>query len=303
MVLRKAAPKPAAEKKIHWYQKLKDKYRLVILNEDTFEEKLSFRLSRLNVFVVTGMMAIILVFLTSYLIAFTPLREFIPGYKDTSIQKDLYELQIKADSIEDAVRSKDLFIRNMKRVLSGEEFESAMSSSPKPDSAGRAKYANIGNTKSKEDSILRADFESQNQYNIKVGDKEATRKNLTLNKLRFFTPLKGVVTNKFNPSQQHFGVDVASAKNEAVKAAYDGTVIFSEWTAETGYVIALQHSGNVITVYKHNSVLLRKQGSFVRAGETVSIVGTSGEYSTGPHLHFEIWINGKAVNPEDYLAF
>ena len=303
MAFRKAGSDPAAEKRVHWYHKLRDKYRLIILNEDTFEEKLSFRLSRLNVFIVTGMLAIILVFLTTYLIAFTPLREYIPGYRDTSIQKDLYELQLKADSIEAAVRSKDLYISNMKKVLSGEDIEATASASPKPDSSVRAKYAGISTKKSKEDSLLRADYEAQTQFSLKVGEKAASGKDVTLDQLRFFTPLKGVVTNRFNPSQQHFGIDIASAKNEAVKAAYDGTVIFAEWTAETGYVMAIQHTGNVISVYKHNSVLLRKQGSFVRAGETITIVGTSGEYSTGPHLHFELWINGKAVNPEQYLVF
>jgi len=303
MAFRKAGSDPASEKRVRWYHKLRDKYRLIILNEDTFEEKLSFRLSRLNVFIVTGMLAIILVFLTTYLIAFTPLREYIPGYKDTSIQKDLYELQLKADSIEAAVRSKDLYISNMKKVLSGEDIEITTSASPKPDSSVRAKYSGISNRKSKEDSLLRADYEAQNQFNLKVGEKAAAGKDVTLDQLRFFTPLKGVVTNRFNPSQQHFGIDIASAKNEAIKAAYDGTVIFAEWTAETGYVMAIQHTGNVISVYKHNSVLLRKQGSFVRAGETITIVGTSGEYSTGPHLHFELWIRGKAVDPEQYLAF
>lgn len=303
MASRKAKADPAEEQKVRWYHKLRDKYRLIILDEDTFEEKLSFRLSRLNVFIVTGMLAIILVFLTSYIIAFTPLREYIPGYKDTNIQGELYELQLKADSIEEAVRSKDLFIENMKRVLSGEDPDEVVITSKAPDSAERAKYANISINRSKDDSLLRADYEAQNRYNIKVGDKTASPKALTLSKLNFFTPIKGMITNHFNPSQQHFGVDVASARNEAIKAAYDGTVIFSEWTAATGHVIAIQHTGNVITVYKHNSVLLRKQGAFVRAGETIAIVGESGEYTTGPHLHFELWIGGKAMNPEDYILF
>lgn len=303
MASRKANADPAEETRIRWYHKLRDKYRLIILDEDTFEEKLSFRLSRLNVFIVTGMLAIILVFLTSYIIAFTPLREYIPGYNDTNIQGELYELQLRADSIEEAVKSKDLFIANMKRVLSGEDPDEVANPSTAPDSAARAKYANISISRSREDSMLRNEYEAQNRYNIKVGDKTSSPKALTLSRLSFFTPIKGMITNRFNPSQQHFGVDVASAKNEAVKAAYDGTVIFSEWTAETGYVIAIQHTGNVVTAYKHNSVLLRKQGSYVRAGETIAIVGESGEYSTGPHLHFELWINGKAMNPEDYIKF
>jgi murein DD-endopeptidase MepM/ murein hydrolase activator NlpD len=303
MAFRKAGSAPASEKRVRWYHKLRDKYRLIILDEESFEEKLSFRLSRLNVFIVVGMMAIILVFLTSYLIAFTPLREFIPGYKDTSIQKELYELQLKADSIEQAVKSKDLFIRNMKRVLSGEELSEVDQPLLEADSAKRSVYAKINNTRSREDSMLRTEYEAQNLYNIKSGDKESTDKSLTLNRLSFFTPLKGLITNRFNPLQQHFGIDIASARNESVKATYNGTVIFSEWTAETGHVIAVQHTGNIITVYKHNSVLLRRQGAFVRAGESIAIVGESGEYSTGPHLHFELWINGKAVNPEDYMVF
>ncbi len=121
--------------------------------------------------------------------------------------------------------------------------------------------------------------------------------------MNFFTPIKGIVTNHFDASKQHFGVDLAAPRNEAVKAAYDGVVFFSEWTAETGNVLAIQHPANVITVYKHNSVLLRKQGAFVRAGETISIIGNSGELSTGPHLHFEIWINGTAVDPEKFMSF
>lgn len=292
-----------SEKKVRWHQKLRDKYRLIILNEDTFEEKLSFRMSRLNVFVVTGMLAIILVFLTSYLIAFTPLREYIPGYKDTNIQEELYELQLRADSIEKAVRAKDLYINNMRKVLLGENPEEPRVTETRADSAAQVRYAGISNKKTREDSMLRAEYEGQNLYNIKVGDKGVTRRDVPLSKLNFFTPLKGMVTNKFDASRQHFGVDVAAASNEAVKAAYDGTVIFSEWTAETGHVIAIQHVGNVVSVYKHNSVLLRKQGAFVRAGESIAIVGESGEYSTGPHLHFELWINGSPVNPENYMIF
>jgi murein DD-endopeptidase MepM/ murein hydrolase activator NlpD len=302
MSSRKVKADPTEEPKVRWYQKLRDKYRLVILDEDTFEEKLSFRLSRLNVFVITGMLAIILVFLTSYLIAFTPLREYIPGYKDTNIQKELYELQLKADSIEAAVKDKDLFILNMKRVISGEEPENSSASPVKSDSASRTKYAGIRNTRGREDSLLRAEVENQSRYNLRPGQK-ATPHSPSLSKLSFFTPLKGVITNRFNPSRQHFGLDVVSARNEAIKAAYDGTVIFSEWTAETGYVIAVQHIDNVVTVYKHNSVLLRKQGAYVKAGESIAIVGESGELSTGPHLHFELWINGRAVDPEQYISF
>lgn len=303
MASRKPRINAEPEKMVRWYQKLRDKYRLILLNEDTFEEKLSFSLSRLNVFVVTGMLAIILVFLTIYLIAFTPLKEFIPGYSDTNIQKELYELQIKADSLENAVRARSLYINNMQMVLRGDNPEEPMLSEAKTDSMKKADYSGIGNKKIREDTLLRAEYEAQNRYNIKVQGKDDPGRVLSLSKLNFFTPLKGLVMNKFNASQQHFGVDVAAARNEAVKATYDGTVIFSEWTAGTGHVIAVQHAGNVISIYKHNSVLLRRQGDFVRAGESIAIVGESGEFTTGPHLHFELWINGAPVNPENYMIF
>jgi len=304
MAKKKAEADSSTEvKKVKWYYRLRDKYRLIILNEDTFEEKLSFRLSRLNVFVITGMLAIVLIFFTTYIIAFTTLREYIPGYMAGNVQRDLYELQFRADSIEEALHSKDLFIQNLKHVIAGEDLPTSTQSVSMPDSATGKKYVAITNARSSADSVLRSEFDKQNQFNLRVSDKQAAAKNITLTHLRFFTPLRGIVTNNFNPTQQHFGIDIASEKNEAVKAAYDGTVIFSEWTAETGYVIAIQHPGNIITIYKHNSVLLRKQGAFVRAGESIAIVGESGEFTSGPHVHFELWINGKAVNPADYIVF
>lgn len=298
---RRKAEGEIPDKKVHWYQKLRDKYRLVILNEDTFEEKLSFRLSRLNVFVVLGMLAIILIFLTSYLIAFTPLKEYIPGYNDTDVQEELYELQLRADSLEDAFKSKDLFISNMRKVMMGEtDYEVANPAAA--DSSGYKKYTNIQIKKSREDSLLRAEFEKSNQFSLKPGSGDK-KNSAAIGIPSFFPPVKGMITNHFNSSAKHFGVDIAAPKNEAVKAAYDGTVIFSEWSSETGNVVAVQHINNVVTVYKHNSVILRKQGSRVKAGESIAIIGESGEYSTGPHLHFELWINGNPVDPENFVIF
>lgn len=289
------------EKRVHWYQKLRDKYRLVILNEDTFEEKLSFRLSRLNVFVVLGMMAIILIFLTTYLIAFTPLKEYIPGYNDTNVQEDLYELQLRADSLEQAFHSKDLYINNMKKVLMGEvDYPDAKAAGK--DTADYKNYTDIKLKKSREDSLLRAEFEKNNQFSLSAGGSEK-KNSAVIGIPSFFPPVKGIITNGFNAGAKHYGVDIAAPKNEAVKAAYDGTVIFSEWSSTTGNVIAIQHINNVITVYKHNSVVLRKQGARVKAGESIAIIGETGEYATGPHLHFELWINSSPVNPENYVIF
>ncbi len=288
------------EKKLHWYQKIRDKYRLIILNEDTFEEKLSFRLSRLNVFVVLGMLSIILIFLTSYLIAFTPLREYIPGYSSTNVQKELYELQLKADSLERAFRAKDLYITNMQQIIRGDIPEA--SAGAIPDSTSSGKYENITIKRSKEDSILRSEFEKNTRYSL-TADAPGSKRLSSVGIPGFFAPVKGIVTNRFDASSKHFGVDIAAARNEAIKAAYDGTVVFAEWSSATGHVVTIQHINNVVTVYKHNSVILKKQGSFVKAGESIAVIGESGEQTTGPHLHFELWINGNPVDPEKYIIF
>lgn len=291
------------ENKVKWYRKLRDKYRLVILNDDTFEEKLSFRLSRLNVFVVTGMLAIIFIFLTTYLIAFTPLKEYIPGYSDTGVQEEIYELTLHADSLEQAMGAKDVYIENMRKIVTG-DIDYPDGKSGGSDTVNHQKYNNITIKKSKEDSLLRAEYDQSNKYSLNPATDD-NRKNYstTVGIPVFFTPVKGIITNHFNASGNHFGVDIAAAKNEAIKAVYDGTVIFSEWSSSTGHVIAIQHMNNVISIYKHNSVILKKQGSFVKAGESIAIIGESGEFSTGPHLHFELWMNGNPVNPENFVIF
>ncbi len=303
MVTSARPPDAGNESRAPWYHRLRDKYRLIILNENSFEEKVSIRLSRLNVFIITGMLAIILIFLTTYLIAFTPLRELIPGYSDANVQRDLYELQLKADSIEIAVMQKDKFIENFSRILNGEVLDSVYKPLPDIDSSVRDDYNRIKLTRSKEDSMLRIDYEKENLYKLQPADQADHPRKVSLSTISFFTPIKGMITNHFNASTNHYGIDIASAPNEAVKAAYDGVVFFAEWTSGTGNVIAIQHPGNIVTVYKHNAVLLRKQGAFVKAGESIAIVGNTGALTTGPHLHFELWINSTPVDPEQYMTF
>jgi murein DD-endopeptidase MepM/ murein hydrolase activator NlpD len=278
------------------FQRLKYKYRLVILNDDTFEEKVSLRLSQLNVFVVLGISSLLLILLVILLIAFTPLKEFIPGYANVNIRKQGVENFLKSDSIEVALAENNLYINNIKHIIQGElaelDDESVVDSS--------ANYEGIKNEPIEEDSVLRNMIETEEKYNLfnKAGSTPGN-----ISSFIFLQPLKGTVTNRFNFKEQHFGIDVVAPKNEAIKATLDGTVIFAEWTVETGYVIQLQHADNIVSIYKHNSVLHKKAGDYVRAGEVIAIVGNSGELSTGPHLHFELWYNGIAINPEDYMMF
>jgi murein DD-endopeptidase MepM/ murein hydrolase activator NlpD len=288
-------------KKKSWMNRLRNKYRLVIMNDESLEERLTFRLSRLNVFVVLGTLTIILIILTSILIAFTPLREYIPGYTNVGLQKKLYELQIKTDSIEKGLEKRDLFIQNMKDVMNGKDLSTDVPLSKDT----LHKYNNIKLKKSAEDSLLRAEVENQGKYNLyRFENSENVRqKNISIGKVLLFVPLKGVITNEFNPSQNHYGVDIVSKQNEAIKCVLDGTVIISNWTLETGYTIAIQHQQNIVSVYKHNSALLKKEGEFVKAGDPIAIIGQTGELTTGPHLHFELWSDGNPVNPKDYINF
>jgi murein DD-endopeptidase MepM/ murein hydrolase activator NlpD len=281
-------------------RRIRDKYRLVLLNEETLEERISFKLSRLNVFVAIGLMSIILVFITTYIIAFTPLKEYIPGYTDVTLQRRIYELQLRSDSVAFAMRTQEKYLEGLKKVLGGDiPNEREMVT---PDTAKTRSYGNIKDKHSPEDSLLRTEYDNANKYTLLKSGKSAG-KGSALRNLTFFSPVKGIITSEFDPLRKHFGIDVVAARDEVIKSVQDGTVIFSGWTVETGYVIAIQHPGNVISIYKHNSVLLKKEGNIVHAGETVAIIGETGELSTGPHLHLELWINGIPVNPKDFIVF
>lgn len=281
-----------------FYKKLHNKYRLVIMQDETFEEKLSFRLSRLNVFVAVGTLVILLIVGTTFLIAFTSLKEYIPGYADVNIKKQVVDLQIRTDSLEHNLNQKEKYINNIKEILMGKDGTDTIMPEPKKLDIN---YDTITINKSREDSLLREEIEKKSQYNLFFTNNEA-RKGL-LKAVVFFPPVKGIVTNKFNIKGKHLGVDVVAPKNELIKSIADGTVILSSWTLETGYILAIQHSNNTISVYKHNSALLKQQGEIVKAGEPIAIIGETGEFTSGTHLHFELWYNGNPINPEDYLIF
>ncbi|MEI6576462.1 MAG: M23 family metallopeptidase [Bacteroidota bacterium] len=286
---------------MRWLSRLKFKYRLVLLNDETFEERLSFRLSRLNVFISVGSASVLLFFIFTYIIAFTPLREYIPGYASVSAKRDVYQLKRQADSLEEAMKDKDLYILNIKNIIEGKEMIDKIPEKP----ANNTVYKDIQMKSSKEDSLLRADVEHKDRSSISGSESmdQPSGPKQGLSSFLFFTPVKGMVTNGFVPASHHYGIDIVAKPNEAVKATLDGTVIFSDWTLETGYTIGIQHQQNLISVYKHNATLLKKPGAIVKAGEPVAIVGNSGELSSGPHLHFELWYNGSPVNPKDYMAF
>ncbi|MCK4568997.1 MAG: M23 family metallopeptidase [Bacteroidales bacterium] len=283
-----------------WYSKLRDKYRLVIMNNETYEERLSFRLSRLNVFLLIISMSIILITLTIFIIAFTPIREYIPGYLDVNIPGKLYRLEQRADSLERSLHAKDIYLQNIRNIIEGREIVDSI----EPVRDANIDYDSITIESSPEDSMLRAEYDARTKYNLFIYESEDLYDGaLHLSDIVFFTPVEGIIINKFNLAEKHYGIDIATSKESIIKSVLDGTVIFSDWTTETGYTIAIQHSGNFISIYKHNSMLFESTGSFVKAGEPIAVSGDSGDLSSGPHLHFELWHNGTPADPEEYITF
>lgn len=298
------ANQKTSNEELKWYQKLRVKYKLTIRRQDTYEERVAFQISRLFVFIFTGAISILLIVLTSLLIAYTPLKEYIPGQTDIQTKEKLYVLMRKTDSIERELYQKEIFLENVRRILKGEEHPQAEQEMQQDESTD---YKSIELSRSKEDSLLRQRIEEEGSYVISrsrnIGYSNASRQAERLVLTNFFKPLNGFVTNAFNADIGHFGVDIVPDEEKTVKATLSGTVIFSEWTVETGNVIAIQHDNNLISVYKHNEVLLKNQGEQVLVGDPIAISGESGELSTGPHLHFELWYNTTPVDPEKYIIF
>ncbi len=289
------------KKKKSWFQKLTDKYRLVLLNDETFEEVTSFQLTRMNVYVLVSTILVILVLVTVSAIVYTPLREYIPGYADVGMRRDVMELKLRSDSLEKVLHANDLFLQNIKRVISGEleaanVNDAAVANLP-------PNYDSINLDKVSPSEIeLRKDLEEEQRFTVS-GSVSKQKGTSLVRGFHFFTPVKGYVTEPFNSGERHYGVDIVAPENEPIKATLDGIVVFANWTAETGYVMAIQHNDNLISLYKHNSVLLKEEGNYVKAGDVIAIIGNTGEFTSGPHLHFELWYKGLPLNPEDYLVF
>lgn len=288
----------AGRKKL--FHKIRHKYRLVILREDSLEEKASFKLSRMNVLMMVSGLTILLSSFVFLLIAYTPLKIYVPGYADYDLRKDFINLSLQTDSLQKQIDLRDKYLENFKKVLIGDVGEYSKSPGSDRDTIALSKNTDLFKI-SKEDSALRNEFENTDQYNLLY--QEENKSDDPLRNIAFFPPVAGVITEKFDRNKGHFAIDFATSPNVGVKATLDGTVIEASWNINTGYVIILQHKDNLISIYKHNSALLQKVGKFVRAGEVIAIVGDTGELSNGPHLHFELWLDGQPLNPEEYIAF
>ncbi|RFN59174.1 M23 family metallopeptidase [Marixanthomonas ophiurae] len=286
------AKKEKRTKKIK--KKLLHKYRLVVLNEDTFEERFSFKLNRLNVFVFSVISALLLITGTTILIAFTPLREYIPGYSSTKLKQRATRLTYKTDSIQRELDINNQYLASIRKVLTG-DVKTVHFNKDSILNAASVDASEVDLSASKEDLLLREKVSQEDKYNPLLSDSGI---NYVL-----FAPVKGTISQAYNPAEKHYAVDVVTVKNAPVKAIADGTVIFAEWTAETGYVMIIKHRNDLLSAYKHNASLTKEQGELVKAGEVISTVGSTGELTTGPHLHFELWRDGYPINPTNFIDF
>ena len=284
-------------------KKLNRRYDFLMRHDESKKEILGFKLNLLNLVLVIIGFALLLIVVTGFIIAFTPLREYIPGYTDTNLNREVYLLSLRADSLEKEMQKKDVYFDNIKKIVEGYDFaaDSALASLSIYEPLPKGVTDTITLKKSVQDSILRAEYEAQNQYNLFGDDYLPPAKPSSLVK-NFFVPLNGTILNAFNAEKEHLGVDISSDRDQVINATLEGTVVFSTWSINNGYCIGIQHSDGYFSVYKHNATLLKKEGDYVKAGEAIAILGKSGESEEYEHLHFELWHNGIAVNPADYMT-
>ncbi|MFN8310953.1 MAG: M23 family metallopeptidase [Chitinophagales bacterium] len=280
---------------------LKNKFRFVVLNDETFEEKFSLTLTRMNVWVFLSTLVVVLVLLTASAIIYTPLKYFIPGFGDYNYRSQIVALTFKTDSLTEALSERELWLSNINQVITGNIDSAASAKTAMAVKPAVVKDKSVAGP-SDDEVKLRKDIEQEESFSLNYKNKNENAQ-INLNQFHFFPPAEGFVTDDFNPSKDHFGVDIAAPRESSVKAALDGTVVNAGWSLETGFTIALQHKDNLVTVYKHNSRIFKNIGATVKAGEVIANVGNTGELSSGPHLHFELWHNGTALNPKDYIVF
>ena len=282
------------EEKEKFYSKLKNKYRLIVYNDTTFQSVWSMKLSRLRVFTITSLVSAVLVILVILLIATTGLREYIPGYPKAEYRQMLVRNALLVDSLQIELQKRDQFFKGIQSIMAGEvpEDEQTLEANAPSD---EIEFKEFNHDSVFQDELL----EEKLSLSLQSND----NKDLALSQMHFFAPLNGMVTEHFKSVSDHFGIDIVSDANARISSVLDGTVIFSGWTLNTGYVIYIQHEAELISVYKHNAELLKQTGDKVKAGEVIAVIGNTGEYSNGPHLHFELWHKGTALDPEKFIDF
>lgn len=282
------------KKKSTFWKKMRFKYKLSFLNENTLEEVFSFRVSRLSAFWVAAIFALILILLTSVVIITTPIRNYLPGYLPAEVRQEIINNALKADSLEQLLTAQTVYLNNIGGILRGDL---------KIDSVRPVDSLKNGNMpdldKSKETAAFVEQFEEEEKYNLSSLSSSAS----IPDNIIFYRPVKGIVSSHFSQKDKHYGTDIASNSKESILATLRGSVIFTGFDANVGYVMQIQHQNGFVSIYKHCALLLKNVGDDVRAGEVIALVGNTGQLTTGPHLHFELWYRGTPVDPEKFIAF
>ena len=276
--------------KYDFIKKLKTKYKIVVFNENTIEKMFSVKINLLLIWSIFIVFTFILIVVTFILFSFTPLKEYVPGKTSSETHRDLIVMSTKIDSLTMVINQQGLYYDNFKNILNGSPIKKYKN----PDS-NFSISSNVNLNTSKKDSLFRLKVELETSGDI-------LNKNNNDN-IFFYKPIDGVFTEYFDKKKKHFGVDIVAGENEFVFSVADGVVFINNWTTETGYVVGVQHLNGFISLYKHNSKVLKSIGEFVRGGEAIAVIGNSGELTTGPHLHFELWKNGEGINPLNYIKF
>lgn len=276
------------------WKDIKFKYKLTIINENTLEEVVGLRVSKLNGISVLLSVLTVLFLIAAIIIAFTPLRNYLPGYMNSEVRAQVVENALRVDSLQQLVERQNLYIINIQDIFQGKIKANTVHSM---DSLTNLRQDSLMEHTQRE-AEFRKQYEETEKYNLTSITARSEADGLI-----FYRPTRGMISSAFNAEQKHFGTDIAANPGESVLATLDGTVILSTYTAETGYLIEVQHNQDYVSIYKHCGSLLKQAGDAVKGGEAIALVGNTGQLTTGPHLHFELWHKGRAVNPELYIVF
>lgn len=277
------------------FKMLKDHYRLIIYNDSSIQTVWSIKLTPIKVLTLGSLGAVLLILFTTVIIAYTPLRENIPGYPSAKVRQQIIHNYILVDSLEAEIKNRDNYFSKIKTLFQGDVPEDETTTKDSELKKFDVKFKSYNADSIFQDKLL------EEKLNLSIS--KNSKRLPSIASIHFFTPLHGLITNKFDAKKEHFAVDIVGNVNSRISSVLDGTVIFSGWTMDTGYSIYIQHDNNIISAYKHNAELLKTVGDKVKAGDVIAIMGNSGELTTGPHLHFELWHNGTALDPETYIDF
>tara|TARA_E500000331_G_scaffold39054_1_gene32421 strand:+ start:369 stop:1226 length:858 start_codon:yes stop_codon:yes gene_type:complete len=268
-------------------------FRLVVINDETLEEEGFLKLSRSNIIILASVLLVSAFVISFCIIVYSPLNKHLPGKSSELVQKELLTLALKSDSLASALSISSLYLSNIESIIKGDSINFEYLD----DSLNKIDNSEINFFKSKEDSLLRIRVEREDQSSINLNSQRKSKQFL------FFPPIEGFISDSFNLKTNHYGIDLVAKTGTKIKSIGEGTVVVSDWNPQTGYVLGIQHSENFISFYKHCSVLLRNVGDIITTGENIAIIGNSGELSSGPHLHFELWKSGVPLDPSLYISF